>query len=75
MQPIESEVPQLPPGPLAATAGAWWSAKEAVRLAVPMSEVDVIQKIGANGEASCRGMMEILTLLRQRASASMPAAA
>jgi hypothetical protein len=72
---IETEVPPLPPGPLAATAGAWWSAKEAVRLGVPMSEVDVIQKIGANGEASCRSMMEILTLLRQRASAPMPEAA
>ncbi len=48
---------------------------EVPQLPVPMSEVDVIPKIGANGEASCRGMMEILTLLRQRASASMPAAA
>jgi len=72
---IESEVPPLPPGPLAATAGAWWSAREAERLGVPMNEIDVIQKIGAYGEASCRSMMEILSFLRHQASASMPEAA
>jgi hypothetical protein len=72
---IESEVPPLPPGPLAATAGAWWSAKEAVRLGIPLDQVDVIQRIGAFGKGSCRGMMEVLALLRQRAAASMPEAA
>jgi hypothetical protein len=72
---IESEVPPLPPGPLAATAGAWWSAKEAERLGIPLSQVDVIQKIGAYGEASCRSMMEILVFLRECASASIPEAA
>jgi hypothetical protein len=71
----ESEVPPLPPGPMAATAGAWWSAKEAERLAIPLAEVDVIKKIGAYGGASCRSMMEILALLRQRASAALPEAA
>jgi hypothetical protein len=72
---IQSEVPPLPPGPLAATAGAWWSAKEAQRLGIPMSEIDVIKTIGAYGAASCRSMMEILALLRQRVSASLPEAA
>jgi hypothetical protein len=72
---IESDVPPLPPGPLAATAGAWWAAKEAGRLGISVSEVDVIQTIGRYGEASCRSMMEILAFLRQRASASLADAA
>jgi hypothetical protein len=72
---IQSEVPALPPGPLAATAGAWWSAKEAGRGGIPMSEVDVIKTIGAYSDASCRSMMEILALLRHRASASLAEAA
>jgi hypothetical protein len=72
---IESEAPQLPPGPLAATAGAWWSAKEAERLGIPLDEVEVMQMIGAFGKASCRSMMEILALLRQRTSVSLPEAA
>jgi len=72
---IESEMPKLPPGPLAATAGAWWSAREAERLGIPLSEVDVVQMIARYSEASCRSMMEILALLRQRASASLRQAA
>jgi len=56
-------------------AGAWWSAKEAARLGIPLSEVDVIRTIGTYGDASCRCMMEILALLRQRASASLSEAA
>jgi hypothetical protein len=72
---IKSEVDPLPPGPLAAAAGAWWSAKEAARLGIPMHEVDVIKMIGAYGEESCRSMMEIVALLRQRSSASLPEAA
>ena len=72
---IQFGVPHLPPGPLAATAGAWWSAKEAKRLGIPLSDVDVIQKIQAFSEASCRSMMEILALLRRRAAASLPKAA
>jgi hypothetical protein len=72
---VQSEIPPLPPGPLAATAGAWWSAKEAQRLGIPLGEIDVIKLIGAHGEASCRSMMEILALLRQRASASLSEAA
>jgi hypothetical protein len=72
---IESDVPRLPPGPMAATAGAWWAASEAERLGIPLNEVDVIQKIGAYGEASSHSMMEILTFLRQIASASLADAA
>jgi hypothetical protein len=72
---IESEVTPLPPGPLAATAGAWWSAKEAQRLGIPMSEIEVMKTIAAYGDASCHSMMEILSLLRHRASADLPKAA
>jgi hypothetical protein len=72
---IESEVPPLPPGPMAATAGAWWSATEPGRREIPLNAVEPIQTIGAYGEASCRSMMEILTFLRQRASASQSKAA
>jgi hypothetical protein len=72
---IASEVPQLPPGPLAAMAGAWWSAREAERLAIPLDQVDVIQMIRAHDEALCRSMMEILAFLRQRASGSLSEAA
>jgi hypothetical protein len=72
---ITSELPPLPPGPLAATAGAWWSAREAELLGIRLNDVDVIQMIGAHGDASCRSTMEILTFLRQRASASLPEAA
>jgi hypothetical protein len=72
---IASEVPQLPPGPLAAMAGAWWSAREAERLAIPLDQVDVIQMIRAHDEALCRSMMEILAFLRQRASGTLSEAA
>jgi len=72
---IEAEVPSLPPGPLAATAGAWWSAQEAERVGIPFEEVDVIQMIGKYGRASCRSLMEIVAYLRQHASASLPKAA
>jgi hypothetical protein len=72
---LESEVTHLPPGPLAATAGAWWSAKEAQRLGIPMSEIGVMKTIGAWGNASCRSMMEIMSLIRHRASADLPKAA
>jgi hypothetical protein len=72
---IESEVRPLPPGPLAATAGAWWSAGEAKRLGISLNDVDAIKMIGAHGESSCRSMMEILAFLRKRASASLPEAA
>jgi hypothetical protein len=67
---IRSAVPPLPPGPLAATAGAWWASREAERLGIPLVDVDVIQQIGAFGEASCRCMMEILASLRLRCSTS-----
>jgi hypothetical protein len=72
---IEADVPRLPPGPLAAMAGAWWSAKEALHLGIPLSEVDVMQTIGMYGDASCRAMMEILGMLRKRASGSLADAA
>jgi hypothetical protein len=40
-----------------------------------MKEVDVMKQIGEFGDGSCRSMMEILALLRRRASASLPEAA
>jgi hypothetical protein len=54
-------------------AGAWSSAHEAQRLGVALEEIDAMQLIGRFSSAACRSMMEILTLLRQQASANEPA--
>jgi len=72
---IETALPAVPPGTLAAMAGAWSSAREAKRLGVALEQVDSMQVIGLFSSAACRSMMEILGLLRQRASASLPEAA
>jgi hypothetical protein len=72
---IQSEIRPLPPGPLAATAGAWWSAREAARLGIRLNEVDVIKRIGKFGEESCRSLMDVLGILRRQASASLSEAA
>jgi hypothetical protein len=72
---IKSDVPPLPPGPLAATAGAWSSAREAASLLIPLEQTEPMQIITRFGHAVCRSMMEILTFLRQRARASLAEAA
>jgi hypothetical protein len=72
---IDTVLPAVPPGTLEAMAGAWSSAHEARRLGVALEEIDSMQLIGRFSSAACRSMMEILALLRQRASASLPAAA
>jgi hypothetical protein len=72
---IKSDVPPLPPGPLAATAGAWSSAREAASLLIPLEQTEPMQIITRFGRAVCRSMMEILTFLRQRARASLAEAA
>ena len=72
---IETALPAVPPGTLAAMAGAWSSAREAKRLGVALEQVDSMQVIGLFSSAACRSMMEILGSLRQRASASLPEAA
>jgi hypothetical protein len=72
---IEAVLPDQPRDPLAAMAGAWSAAKDAVSLQIPFQQTDPIQMIGKFSHEACRSMMEILTLLRQRASASLPEAA
>jgi hypothetical protein len=72
---IDTVLPAVPPGTLEAMAGAWSSAHEARRLGVALEEIDSMQLIGRFSSAACRSMMEILALLRQRASASLPEAA
>jgi hypothetical protein len=72
---IEAALPAVPPGTLAAMAGAWSSAREAKQLNVALEQIDSMQVIGRFSSAACQSMMEILALLRQRASASLPEAA
>jgi hypothetical protein len=72
---IDTVLPAAPLGTLEAMAGAWSSAHEARRLGVLLEETDSIQLIGRFSSAACRSMMEILALLRQRASAVLPEAA
>ena len=70
---IDSEVHALPPGPMAATAGAWSAAREAVESGIPLEQTEPIQIIGRFGDSACRGMMEILDLLRLRAQDQLAA--
>jgi hypothetical protein len=72
---IESALPDEPRDPLAAMAGAWSAAKEAKSLHIPLEETAPIQVIGKFGHAACRSMMEIVTLLRKLAEASLAEAA
>jgi hypothetical protein len=72
---IDTVLPPVPPGTLEAMAGAWSSAREAKQLGVALAQVDSMQVIGRFSSAACRSLMEILALLRQRASASLPEAA
>jgi hypothetical protein len=53
----------------------WSSSREAKQLGVALEQVDSMQVIGLFSSAASRSMMEILGLLRQRASASLPEAA
>jgi hypothetical protein len=72
---IESTLPDEPRDPLAAMAGAWSAAKEAKSLQIPLGQTAAIQVIGTFGHAACRSMIEILTLLRKLAQASLAEAA
>ncbi len=72
---IESALPDQPRDPLAAMAGAWSAAKEAKSLSIPLEQTAPIHVIGAFGHEACRSMMEIVTLLRKLAQASIAGAA
>jgi hypothetical protein len=72
---IQSALPDQPRDPLAAMTGAWSAAREAASLQVPLEQTTPIQLIAKFSHEACRSMMEILTLLRQRAQASLPEAA
>jgi hypothetical protein len=72
---IESDIPRLPPGPLAATAGAWSAAREAASVQLPLKKTEQIQMIGRFSHAACRSIMEILGFLRRCATASLSEAA
>lgn len=72
---IESALPDQPRDPLAAMAGAWSAAKEAESLQTPFEQTAPIQVIGKFSREACRSMMEILTLLRKLAQASIVEAA
>jgi hypothetical protein len=67
---IESALPDQPRDPLAAMAGAWCAAKEAASLQISLEQTAPIGIIRTFSHDACRSMMEILTLLRQRARAS-----
>src|SRR5207245_4229259 len=72
---IESALPDQPRDPLAAMAGAWSAAKEAASLQIPLEQTGPTELIGKFSHEACRSMTEILTLLRQRARASLVKAA
>lgn len=72
---IESAIPSLPPGPLAAMAAAWWSAAEAARQGTTLDQIEPIGRIAAYSAASCRSMMEVVGVLRRRAARALQQAA
>jgi hypothetical protein len=72
---IESALPNEPRDPLGTMAGAWSAAKEAKSLQIPLGQTAPIQVIGTFSHDACRSMMEILTLLRRLAQASLAEAA
>ena len=49
---------------LGAMVGAWWSAGEARRLGVDMTQVDLMGEIERYNEVDCKVMMEIVAYLR-----------
>jgi len=72
---IESALPDQPRDPLAAMAGAWSAAKEAESLQIQLEQTAPMRVIGTFSHEACRSMMEILTLLRKLAQASLAGAA
>jgi hypothetical protein len=72
---IDTALPERPGGALEAMAGAWSSAEEAASLQIPLEQAGPMQIIGRFSHATCRSMMEILGLLRQRADTSLEEAA
>lgn len=50
---------------LGATIGAFWAAKEAKRLGVPMTAIPLVQEIGKYNKVDCRSEAEMLMALRR----------
>jgi len=72
---IESALADQPQDPLAAMVGAWSAAKESKSLQIPLGQTAPMQVIGEFSHQACRSMIEILTLFRKRAQASLTEAA
>jgi len=72
---VKTALPDRPVGTLDTMAGAWSAAKEAAELQIPLEQTAPAQVIGRFSHELCRGMMEILVLLRQRAEWSLGKAA
>ncbi len=75
---VATALPELPAEPtpvLSAMAGVWSAAEEAAEKGLPLGQMDILQTIGLYQQAACKGMMEIVALLRRRASAALPEAA
>ncbi len=49
---------------LAAMVGAWWCAREAERMGIPMAELSLMSEIRDYNEVDCKVMWEFLTYLR-----------
>jgi hypothetical protein len=75
MDLVFCNLPALPSHALSAMAGAWSAAEEASHKGIALEQTAVMQRIIDVSEASCQTMMEILTLLRDRAAGRMPQAA
>ena len=61
---IETTWQDGPTDGLGAMVGAWWSAGEAKRLGVDMTQVDLMGEIQRYNEVDCKVMMEIAAYLR-----------
>jgi hypothetical protein len=62
---IETTWGDGPTDGLGAMIGGWWCHQEAVRLGVPMRELDLMQEIARYNEVDCRVMMETVDYLRK----------
>ena len=75
---IATDLPYLPAEPtqaLSAMAGVWSAAEEAKEQGCFLQQMTTVPTIGLYQQAACKSMMEILGLLRRRASAALPEAA
>ena len=75
---IATPLPDLPAEPtpvLSAMAGVWSAAEEAEEQGVLLAQTSAVQTIGRYQQAACKSMMEIVALLRGRASIDLPEAA